>query len=93
MNEKKSRTRAREENATLILATTAGVAIGLWAASKHTVLGEEKDALIAMAGAMVGSRLISRVNSWRRSSACCGSYAAITSSASTVGGGAGSSRS
>jgi len=54
MNEKKSRTRAREENATLILATAAGVAIGLWAASKHTVLGEEKDALIAMAGAMVG---------------------------------------
>jgi hypothetical protein len=53
-SERKSRKGVREENATFILASAAGVAIGLWAASKPTVLGEEKDALIAMAGAMVG---------------------------------------
>jgi len=39
------------------------------------------------------SRPVSRVNSLRRSSAGCGSYAAIISSASLVVGGAGSSRS
>jgi hypothetical protein len=40
-----------------------------------------------------GSRPGSRVKLPSRSSACCGSYAAITSSALTVTGGAGSSRS
>ena len=39
------------------------------------------------------SRPNPRVKSPRRSSACCGSYAAITSLASTVAGGAGSSAS
>ncbi len=39
------------------------------------------------------SRPTPRVNSPRRSSACCASYAAITSSASPLMGGAGSSRS
>jgi NAD(P)-dependent dehydrogenase (short-subunit alcohol dehydrogenase family) len=40
-----------------------------------------------------GSRPVSRVNSPRRSSAGCGCYAAITSSVSSVAGGAGFSRS
>jgi hypothetical protein len=48
---------------------------------------------LAAAVGFSGSRPASRVNSPRRSSACCGSYAAITSSASTVTGGAGSWRS
>jgi hypothetical protein len=54
MSDPKSRKGAREENVALILAVAAGVALGVWAASKPKVLGEEKDALIAMAGAMVG---------------------------------------
>jgi hypothetical protein len=68
------------------------ILLALWLLLFHA-LPEGHVALHRHYPELARSRPNPRVKSPRRSSACCGSYAAITSLASTVAGGAGSSAS
>ena len=73
------------------LRTIALLTLLIAALGSIAVLTAEKDR--SPLNTAIRSRPSSRVNSLRRSSAGCGCYAAITSSALSAGGGAGSARS